>query len=401
MKLEMIPAAGNLEQIRVIWQSIEAADNPSYFLSWGWIENWISSLPDQAKPTLMVFSQQNDPALAFFFGKIDMAGSSFLTRRKGAGRAADQHIDEVIFCGRHLFGRRGWFLNATGDEKFDRIHIEYNGFLHKPDTSFDIDDLLKSLPDSWDEIYLQGIDPRRFPEVTALQDNNRYPVVVDREMLAPFVDLNMIRQQGRDYLSFLSANTRAQIRKSYRICATMPVHLEVARDVSGALEIYDELVTLHEQSWSRRSQEGAFSTEYLYRLHRNLIQKRFNYGEIQLLRIKCGEHTAGCLYNFVYRKNVYFYQSGLNYNLLDFHRQFKPGYICHLEAIKYNLATGFDTYDFMCGGERYKMSLATHHNRLLWMRVQKPLWKFRIEQVLKKLNQKLRKGRADENPVLQ
>ncbi len=396
MKLELIHAARNLERIREIWEGLEAADNPSYFLSWGWIGNWVSSLPDHAKPMLMVFSEQEEPFFAFFFGKIDMAGSNFLARRKHSGKVTDRHIDEVMFCGRHLFGRRAFFINATGDWEYDRIHIEYNGFLHKPDTFFDFDDILKSIPDSWDEIYLQGFDTSRLPELTALQGRHRCLVVVDRQMLAPYVDLKNIRQQGRDYLSFLSANTRAQIKKSYRACAHLPLHLEVARDLSGALDIYDELVTLHEQTWAKRRQEGAFSTEYLYRFHNNLIQKRFDQGEIQLIRVKCGEDTAGCLYNFVYRKKVYFYQSGLNYNLCNLHRQFKPGYICHLEAIKHNLASGCDTYDFMCGGERYKMSLATHHNRLLWMRLQKPLWKFRIERLLKKINKKLRPSVVEE-----
>jgi CelD/BcsL family acetyltransferase involved in cellulose biosynthesis len=61
----------------------------------------------------------------------------------------------------------------------------------------------------------------------------------------------------------------------------------------------------------------------------------------------------------------------------------KPGLVAHVEAIKHNTAAGHKTYDFLGGDSRYKMSLATHHNRLIWIRLQKPLLKFRIENALK------------------
>ncbi|MBA4395873.1 MAG: hypothetical protein C0394_00565 [Syntrophus sp. (in: bacteria)] len=383
MRLESIPVAGDLKSIRELWEPLESGSNASYFLSWGWIENWLTSLPDAARPTLMVLREEGAPLLAFFIGKVRLSGLSLFNRRTGSGDAQQEHINEIIYCGRHLFSRRGWFLNATGNPAFDRIHIEYNGFLQKRQDAVSLPDVLHSLPDSWDEIYFQGIDARSFPESLTPDALSPCEIIVDREMAAPFVDLNMIRNQGKDYLSLLSANTRAQIRKSYRLCEQTPVQLETATDVQEAMNIFDEMVALHEQAWTTRGVEGAFSTEYLYQFHKNLILKRFMHNEIQMLRITCGDQTAGCLYNFVYRNNVYFYQSGINYNLDN---QLKPGYLSHVEAIRHNLAAGRHVYDFLGGEERYKMSLATHHNRLIWMRVQKPLLKFRIERMLKKIN---------------
>jgi len=60
------------------------------------------------------------------------------------------------------------------------------------------------------------------------------------------------------------------------------------------------------------------------------------------------------------------------------------------ETIKFNVAAGHKTYDFLGGDNYYKMSLATHHNRLIWVQVQKPFLKFRIENALRKINQNLR-----------
>jgi CelD/BcsL family acetyltransferase involved in cellulose biosynthesis len=358
MKLELIPVAGNLKRIREIWVSLEESAKTSYFLSWGWIENWITSLPDHAKPELVVFKEGNEPLLGFFIGKANLI-------RK------------------HLFKSRGWFLNATGIPAFDCIYIEYNGILCKKPETCRFIDILKSLPDSWDEFYLPGLDIRSFPGIAVLDNISPYKTIMDDDLVSPFVDLEMVRERGGDYLSLLSANTRAQIHRSYRLCEkTAPIWFEVARDTWSAMDIYQELVHLHTDTWTNRSREGAFFSDHLFQFHKQLIQSRFQYDEIQLLRIKSGDDTLGCLYNFVYKSNVYFYQSGNNYNL---DKRLKPGLVAHVEAIRYNATEGHKTYDFLGGDSRYKTSLATHHNRLIWIRLQKPLLKFRIENKLKTL----------------
>ena len=368
MKPEIIPVAGNIKRIREIWEGLEAGSNISYFLSWGWIENWIAGLPDHVKLELVVFLEGNDPRLAFFTGKLTLT------------------LEHGDFHGqRHLFNRRGWFLNTTGVPAFDRVCPEYNGFLCKQHESFKLADILKSLPDSWDEFYLPGLDMRSFPGTEALDNHSPYKTIIKDDMIvqSPFVDLDMVRARGGDYLSLLSANTRSQINRSYRLCDKIaPVQLEVARDRQSAMNIYHELVALHDDAWTNRGQEGAFSSDYLFQFHKQLIQSRFEYDEIQLLRIKCADKTIGCLYNFVYKNNVYFYQSGINYNL---DKRLKPGLVIHVEAVRHNATLDHKTYDFLGGGSRYKMSLATHHNRLIWIRLQKPLLKFRIENALKML----------------
>ena len=358
MKLELIPITGNLKEIRKIWQSLEESANTSYFLSWGWIENWITSLPDHAKPELVVFLEGNDPLLAFFLGKTNLV-------RK------------------HLFRSRGWFVNATGIPTFDRIYIEYNGFLCKHPKDFKLIDILKILPDSWEELYLPGLDLRSFPGTEALDNIPPYKTIIrdDKIVLSPFVDLELVRARGGDYLSLLSANTRTQINRSYRLYEKIaPVHLEVAHDTLSAMDIYQELVDLHKVAWENRGQEGAFSSDYMFQFHKQLIESRFEYDEIQLLRIKCENNTIGCLYNFVYKNNIFFYQSGVNYNL---DKRLKPGLVAHVEAIRHNATADHKTYDFLGGSSQYKMSLATHHNRLIWMRLQKPLFKFKVENALK------------------
>jgi len=358
MKLEFIPAAGNVKRIREIWRSLEEGANTSYFLSWGWIGNWLASLPDPAKPELAVLMEDHEPLLAFFLGKAN------LVRKQ-------------------VFTSRGWFVNATGIPIYDRTCIEYNGFLCKQPEAYRFGDIVKSLPDAWDEFYLPGLDTRAFPGISSLDDVHPFRTIVDDDLASPYVDLDMVRERGGNYLSLLSSNARSQISRSFRLCEKhAPVRTEVARDARSAIDIYNELVFLHEDTWSKRGKEGAFSSGYMFEFHRQLIQSRFSYDEIQLIRITCENHTIGCLYNFVYKNRVYFYQSGINYGL---DKRIKPGLVVHVEAVRHNAAAGHKIYDFLAGGSRYKMSLATHHHRLIWVRLQKPRIKFKIETALKTL----------------
>lgn len=384
MRLNLINPCDDLGRTQEIWETLEQGHNESFFLSWGWMENWLMCLPKEARPLLAVIEEGDKPQLAFFLGKTEMGRKPLFPWRRAANLPGEG-IYESLYGGRHLFSRRGWFLNSTGIGVLDRLHIEYNGFLTKNAVDLKLADILHLLPNEWDEFYLPGIEARPFLELT--KEELPYETIIDYDTLSPFVDLEGIRAQGKDYLSFLSANTRAQIKKSYRLCEA-PVTLEVARDLGQAFDIFQELLVLHEKVWSKDKGGGAFSADFLVDFHRRLIHKRFEHNEIQLLRIKRGRETLGCLYNFVYKKKVSFYQSGINY---DRDERLRPGIISHVEAIGHNLAAGNDTYDFLGGSERYKLSLATHHNRLLWLRVQKPLLRFKIERKLKRIWRFLRK----------
>src|SRR5262249_50784750 len=132
--------------------------------------------------------------------------------------------------------------------------------------------------------------------------------LVDREIAAPFVDLAQVRAAG-DYLALLSANTRAQIRRARR--ALGACELEIAGSTAHALEIYDELVELHSASWRARGQDGAFADPWFERFHRRLIERRFAHGETELVRLRAGRTTIGCVYNLIANDRVLFYQSGL------------------------------------------------------------------------------------------
>lgn len=55
------------DQIEAIWKRLEAASRPPYALSWGWIENWLSSQTEK-QVLAVVHDEDGDPIAAAFEG---------------------------------------------------------------------------------------------------------------------------------------------------------------------------------------------------------------------------------------------------------------------------------------------------------------------------------------------
>jgi CelD/BcsL family acetyltransferase involved in cellulose biosynthesis len=332
-------------RVEPTWRTLEAAARPSYFVTWAWIDAWLAALPPDALPQLAVRSEGGVAVAACFLGR----------RRWLRHGVVPVH---------------GRFLNTTGTPRFDELCIEHNGVLALPGATWPLGSFVELLPGEWDELVLPAVDAGGVDPLTTAPG---YRVRVDREVAAPFVDLAAVRTAG-DYLALLGSNTRAQIRRARR--AVGECELEVPGSIDQALEIYGELVALHAASWRARGQAGAFADPWFEQFHRRLIEQRFAHGETELLRLRAGGRTIGCTYNLIANDRVLFYQSG--FARFDDPRV-KPGYLCHAAAIDHAAARGLAIYDLLGGDARYKACLSTGATRLAWIRVQRRLARFAIE----------------------
>ena len=192
-----------------------------------------------------------------------------------------------------------------------------------------------------------------------------------------------MRENAGDYLALLSKSSRAMIKRSYRGYQSRgELRLEVAQEIDTALEIFDDLVNLHRETWQQRGRQSAFLADFVLDFHRELIRKRMAQGEIQLLRLWAGDTRL--LYNFVFQGR-YFSSKGVCYASIAL----KPGYTCHSEAIRHNALQGHTSYDFLGGDENYKLQLSTDTQHLIWAKIQKPKLIFELETRLKTLKQAL------------
>ncbi len=338
-------------RVEQIWRRLEVSAKPAFFLSWGWIENWLACLPAEDLPPLAVITDTDVPVAAFFLGKRRI-------RRGGLVRSV-------------------LFFNTTGAEHIDDLGIEHNGLLRIPSSGLTLDAVVDHLPAGWDELHLPAVDRSTLSELAALPDD--YQVQIRREAAAPSVDLELARGVDGGYLGLLSPATRAQIHRSQREVG--PLTVEVAADTIHAIEIFDELRALH----VRHARSNAFADPWVERFHRRLIENRMPHGEIQLVRVSAAGTTLGCLYNFVYGDRIVVHQSGFE-RFAD--PQVKPGFLCHVAAIEHGMTTGMAIYDLLAGDPGFKHRLSTGETRLLWLRVQRKL--ARTSMVTSRIEDQLR-----------
>jgi CelD/BcsL family acetyltransferase involved in cellulose biosynthesis len=355
VKLELLdPYSMEAERI---WRDFEIARPPSYFLSWGWVENWLACLPHESAPRLAVVFAGGAPLSAFFLAK------RFVLRNR-------------------VMPSRALYFNTTGIPRIDLLWIEYNGLVGH---DMPLVDLLRLIPRGWDELYLPGLHERAFGDVTTTHDTR---VIVERRVPSFYVDLEKARAKG--YLALLSGQTRSQVRRAQREAGAL--FTEVARDASSAIDIYSELVALHTAQWRAKGKPGAFADPWFDRFHRRLIVERFAHGEMQLVRVRNDRETIGCLYNFVYNSRVLQYQSGLA--TFD-NPHLKPGFVCHTAAIEHALTHGLAIYDFLAGDMRYKKSLSTDESIMVWARVQRRRLRFVVEDRLRQWRERRRAASPD------
>jgi CelD/BcsL family acetyltransferase involved in cellulose biosynthesis len=351
-------------RIREVWCGLAAASPPSYFLSWGWVETWLDSLPPSAAVTLQVARRAGAPVAAFFLG----------------ARTRWRH---------RVLPSRERYWNQTGHPEIDEICIEYNGMVHAGQPP-PLAEIVAQLSGGWDEIYLPALDADGPIARAAASAPPGLRLKIDRRVPSPIVDLAKVRETG-DYLKLIGGSTRSQIRRSQKLYAARgKLALEVASSPAQATAIFDELVALHRRAWADRGQAGAF-LPFVHRFHQRLIDTRFASGEIQLIRIRAGDTTVGCLYNFVWQGDVAFYQSGLGY---ETDPKLKPGLVCHALAIDHDARAGHRWYDFLAGESRYKQSLATDARQLIWLRLQRPRLRFVLEDAARAVRDDLRARKA-------
>jgi hypothetical protein len=322
-----------------------AAESPhhSFFLSKDWVDTWLTVFGPLLRPQILVFSHRQQPV-----------GICLLVRRRR--RRGPVPIIRL-------------YLNTAGEDESDGTCVEYNDLVCLPGYEETVvHALLRHLGRlRWDELALQGF--QLGPALKALKDLSSGLNRQVREVPSHYVDLECLRQSGATYDLMLSSSTRRQIRRSCELYEQDgSIFVECASDLAAAREMLDQLAELHQRSWTARGEPGVFSSSRFTGFHRRLIERAFPGGEIQLMRVRTARRVIGVLYNFVYRRKVYFYQSGFEYAA---DKRLKPGLVAHYHAVQYCLAQGYQEYDFLAGDSRYKRSLATHHRHLEWVVIER------------------------------
>lgn len=315
------------------WRELESNTELSFFTSWSWIDAWLDLLPDLAAARLIVAEQDG--------------------RRVGLGIVVEG-VAKLL----KTFKVRAWRLHTAGVIEIDDLSMEYNDFLVDRSSAQEVrtamlEWLVMRAPKGVVEV--RGASAN----IRALAENSPAGMIARREPLTSYLVSLEGSRDSKGFLPLIGSNVRAQIRRSMKAYASIgPIDIEVATEAAQALEFLDRLRAMHDRRWAGRGIRSGFAHDgAARRFHNNLIRRAFPRGEVQMLRIRVGDADLGYLYNYVYRGVVSYYQSGLNYNLVEKHG--RPGLVCHTLAIEYNMKLGHLWYDLLAGDYRYKSSLAT------------------------------------------
>ncbi len=273
---------------------------------------------------------------------------------------------------RRRIGRGCLYLGESGNAALDCPYIEDNGVLTEAGRNAALTETCIRAVAGSHVVVLSGVGEPTLQAIRRVAGM----VCIEKTNESPFVDLSAMRRAGTDYLATRSANTRQQIRRSDRFFAARgTLTVKRAATIEAAHAMLDAMAVLHQASWTARGQPGSFAKPFFGRFHHALIEAAFPLGQIALTAVSSGDTIIGILYNFLFRGRVAAYQSGFDYPAAARHG--KPGLTCHHAAIRDAFDQGFDSYDFLAGGDRYKHSLADRSTRRYWVTAG-PAWSPRL-----------------------
>ena len=338
------------------WNSLFAASDNSFFLSWHWIGTWLAKVRSLSYKTFLVEA---------------------ISGEKTVGLA--------IFCEKHAYrhkilATKQWHLHKTGDPLLDRIWIEYNDFLVLTEQSASI---RRSM---WTAIMEYAPDVEEF----AIGLSTTTTIDCHRDALPHALSWTQIEDTAlgvsiangfEPYWSTRTRNLRSQLNRSDRLLAESGYRFEATRTTDAFIDTFHKIAPMHIRQWQDQSGfENGFFTEFFDELARSVVTPSLfscrlvdNKGEI-----------AAAVVGFIHGQTLYFYLSGqANFT----NNKIKPGLSLHRHIIQWCSANNIAYYDFMAGDYRYKRSLATHNEAMQVTYFQRPKVKFILENHAKTLKQ--------------
>lgn len=351
------------------WLALQQQADCSYCQSWGWIEAWLSEVALSLHPQVIKVYRDDDlVGLGIFVHKA-------LKRRR-------------------IFHADALYLNEYPFADSDMV-IEYNGLLategHEREVYRETVQHLFAHHRESDEFCFGALaekDAAAILEVARAQGIN---IIINETSVTRAVDLEAFSPGTSAYLASLSRNRRGQIKRAMKLYdEDGSLQLEEASNIDQALYFFEGLKNLHTDYWQSKNKAGSFANVCWKAFHEHLIRRRFEHGEVQLLKVSNRSGVIGYLYNLVLNKHVYVVQTGFAQTT---DKRLMPGYVAHVLAIAHNRSRRMRIYDLMHGDAHYKQMLCDQKRTLTWLSLQRRKPGFAIENFILKIVRWLRSYR--------
>jgi len=323
VKIEIVYSNSNhINELEAIWLDLQERSDCHYFLTWGWLGSWLKQVK-QPFHLLQAKIQNQIVGLAVIFEK----------ERKVFG----------------LLHKTQWWLNRTGDEKFDQSWIEYNDILVDKRYGNEIKKILVlfiSKQTQWSEFIVGMLSSETEDRLNSLAYKKRYII----EDYGYQVNLKDITSSYR--LEVLSRNTRQKINQTHRLLSQQGcLNFNVIITQKQKLQKLNSIVAFHVNKWKNTDTPSGFENPIFL----NCFEAQLKNEHSEIAELTLNNKPVAYLINYLYKGRVYFYLSALSD---EFEGKIKLGMYLHCLTIEYYREKKLTYYDFLAGKSRYKQSLS-------------------------------------------
>jgi len=269
---------------------------------------------------------------------------------------------------------RVWHLGTAGEPDRDSVVVEYNGLVCTAEhRHLFLQEILAALhgESDWDALQIDGFVAADLPPWMAAGSGWRHDV-----RLARWINLNAVRDSGRELMAFFGDSTRKGIRQNVRKLGEL--RFEWSENVEHAHHIFDDLIQLHQARWTADGQPGCYASRRFTDFHRDLIDRLVPQERLALARIATSDRVLCCSQLIIDRQRALVYQGGRVPDEIG-----SPGLVIDFLCMQECLARGYAAFDFMAGDSIHKQRLTTETTPLSWSTWRRPRWKYRAIEALK------------------
>jgi CelD/BcsL family acetyltransferase involved in cellulose biosynthesis len=325
LTIEKITSREGFERLAPEWNTLlETSAANTLTLTYEWLSTWWE-----------VFGEQRELYILAVRDCRELIGIAPLLKR------TVQHYGLLPF--------RRLELLASGEDEADEICSEYLDFILKEGREAEaLEKIFEHLgegEDEWDEILLTDMagESVNVPILKRLCDDKgtRCQVVKDQHSIyLPLPDT------WEGLLETLSRDFRRKILRDRRILDESGGQMRIIDRAEEFENNFETLIRLHQMRWTARGEPGVFSSEKFTRFHRSLAPRLLEKGWISLFTLSIHGEPICALYDFIYNKKMYYYQSGLDAEnkLLN-----SAGLLLRSFAIEKAIEAGLTECDFLKG----------------------------------------------------
>jgi CelD/BcsL family acetyltransferase involved in cellulose biosynthesis len=173
-------------------------------------------------------------------------------------------------------------------------------------------------------------------------------------------------ESWESYVATLSKSRRERVRKIIR--RSFETGQAVCHQITDRRELprfFELLVELHQKRRRSLGEPGCFSDAAFTEYHRDVMQRFFELGRLRLQYTLLDDRPIAIEYDLIGDSTIYFYQSGIETDVLDQ----RPGWIGTIGSLRLAIEQGYRTFDFMRGDEAYKSSWGAKPRSMIEIRV--------------------------------